>query len=380
MQAFFDKLSARLADPARKRRSGHGGKIYHCQCGQPVFFGNTECLACHLPLGYEPWKGEVLALVADATQAEQWRLAEYPDAPAYRRCANLVSPAICNWLLPADSPDTLCEACALNHTIPDLSIVENGLLWNKVESAKRRLVAQLLTIGLPVQSAAETDNGLAFDFLAQVAPDQPVMTGHDNGLITLNIEEADDARREQVRAQMHEPYRTLLGHFRHEVGHYYWDRLIDNSEWLEPFRQLFGDEREDYAEALQRHYDNGPAPDWNLHFVSAYASTHPWEDWAESWAHYLHMLDTLDTALSFGMAVDLVELEYESFTADTLWRPDDPSGGQFLAFVNAWVELTAALNELSRSMGQPDFYPFVLTRDVIGKLHFIHRVVRGVTG
>src|SRR5437868_9942335 len=128
------------------------------------------------------------------------------------------------------------------------------------------------------------------------------MTGHKDGIVTMKVEEADDVTRVRVRTQMREPYRTLLGHFRHETGHYYWDRLIANSDWLEPFRGLFGDERASYAEALDRHYQQGAPLDWQPQYVSAYATMHPWEDWAETWAHYLHMMDAVDTALGFGMS------------------------------------------------------------------------------
>ncbi len=151
-----------------------------------------------------------------------------------------------------------------------------------------------------------------------------IMTGHEDGLITLNIEEADDAVREAARKAMHEPYRTLLGHLRHEVGHYYWDRLVDGTDWLAPYRALFGDERDDYARALERHYQQGPRPDWQAHFVSAYASSHPWEDWAECWAHYLHMRDTVDTALNFALDIESQQVDVTAFEADTLWRPTIP--------------------------------------------------------
>jgi hypothetical protein len=232
-------------------------------------------------------------------------------------------------------------------------------------------------MGLPVEPRSERAPavlGLAFDFL-RPTPEQPVLTGHNQGLITLNMDEADDARREQVREQMGESYRTLLGHFRHEVGHFYWDRLVLNSPWLDDYRGLFGDERANYAEALQRNYTQGPPPDWPQHFVSSYASTHPWEDWAETWAHYLHMVDTLGTAMRFGLDAKDVEMPYAPFTLDALWHPDSPDAEAFLQIVNGWVELTGVLNEMSRSMGEPDFYPFVLTPAVVAKLQFIHCVV-----
>ncbi len=245
-----------------------------------------------------------------------WLLDDNPDAGAFRRCANLDSPAACNWLIPAHSTAALCVACSLNRTIPDLSIARKPRALGKVETAKRRLVAQLISLGLQVvPKSVDEDNGLAFDFVGIDLEGNAPTTGHANGLITLDIKEADDAHREKIRAQMREPYRTLLGHFRHEVGHYYWDRLIANSHWLPAFRHLFGDERASYADALDQHYQNGPRADWHHTCVSAYATMHPWEDWAETWAHYLHMMDAVDTALGFGMSAREMDLDYQPFPA-----------------------------------------------------------------
>ena len=201
------------------------------------------------------------------------------------------------------------------------------------------------------------------------------MTGHANGLITINVEEADDAKREHMRFQMHEPYRTLVGHFRHEVGHYYWDRLIWNTAWLEPFRQIFGDERASYAEALKRNYEQGPPADWATSYVSSYATMHPWEDWAETWAHYLHMADSLGTAMGFGIDATNLQCDIEPFSRDALYAPDDPQADGLLALLNGWIEIVMVLNEMAHSMGQPDFYPFVMCKPVVAKLHFIHLVV-----
>jgi hypothetical protein len=277
----------------------------------------------------------------------------------------------------AGNPRLLCIACRLNRTIPDLSSPENGMLWGRLEAAKRRLVSSLLALQLPVDSRVDQDpqRGLAFDFLRSLPGGPRVMTGHDGGIITINIEEADNAARERIREELHEPYRTLLGHLRHEVGHYYWDRLVAGSQWLEDFRKLFGDERQNYTAALQRNYQQGPAPGWNQQHVSAYASVHPWEDWAETWAHYLHMVDILDTSLSFGLDTRSLEMEIEPFGRDALFRPNDAGAKRFLSFLNAWIELTAVLNELSRSMGHPDLYPFALPHPAVAKLHFIHLVV-----
>ncbi|MCW7538831.1 putative zinc-binding peptidase [Aquabacterium sp. A7-Y] len=374
----------RLAE-LRARRSAVGARrAYHCRCGRPIFFRNSLCLGCQTPLGYEPQLAEVVPL-EPAEPAGLWRVVgeHAASAPAglYRRCGNFESPAGCNWLLPADGPgaepaQTLCIACRLNRTIPDLSVPENGPLWASIELAKRRLVSSLLALGLPVRSrlSEDPDRGLAFDFL-KALPGAPVTTGHAAGIITLNLDEADDAKRERMRLQMHEPYRTLLGHLRHEVGHYYWDRLVAGTPWHEPFRSLFGDEREDYQAALDRHYRQGAAGDWPLRHVSAYASMHPWEDWAETWAHYLHMVDTLDTSLSLGLTSDLLEIEWEPFGPEALYRSEEPGAVEFLSFVNGWIELTGVLNELTRSMGERDFYPFVLSAVAVRKLHFVHLVV-----
>ncbi len=347
-------------------------KVANCTCGQAIFFPNSECLACGNALGYAPDQGTPTALLP--AEGGLWQLPETTSG-LYRRCANLDTPAACNWLVPAESGDGFCVACQLNHTIPDLSFEGNGERWRKLELAKRHLVAQLLGLGLQViPQTVDAERGLAFDFLAPDATGTPT-TGHANGLITLNILEADDAHREKVRADMHEPYRTLLGHFRHEVGHYYFDRLVAGTAWEEPFRVLFGDERANYGDALKRHYEQGAPANWESQYVSAYATMHPWEDWAETWAHYLHMMDTLATAASLGMNAGSLQLDFQPFTREALYEAEDRSDDEFLGFANAWIELAAMLNELSRSMGQPDFYPFALPAPVIAKLHFIHKVI-----
>lgn len=345
-----------------------------------MFFRNTVCLACNTPLGFEPASGKVHPLLPGKVN-ETWQLAGHPKK-VYWRCANLDSAAGCNWLVDAaDASNTrrLCIACRLNRTIPDLSLEENRLLWSHIEVAKRRLVACLLMLELPVASRVDEDPtaGLAFDFLRATPESPQVLTGHAGGIITLNIQEADDVKREEIRKTMREPYRTLLGHLRHEVGHYYWDRLIAGSERLEDFRQLFGDERQDYAAALKSNYEHGPPQDWRDQYVSAYASAHPWEDWAETWAHYLHMVDTIETSLSFGLEAGNLELGIDPFPRDALFRPDEPGAERFLFFLNAWIQLTAVLNEMSRAMGQPDLYPFAIPRRAVSKLQFIHMVIAG---
>ncbi|MEO5715954.1 MAG: putative zinc-binding peptidase [Luteolibacter sp.] len=379
MKTLVDDIARRLSEAWRTPDTPRRGHTHRCQCGRPVFFRNSLCLGCGASLGYEPDRAEVRALLPASVEGS-WRLAgsDGDASPVYRRCGNLDSPAGCNWLVPDESPSTLCISCRLNRTIPDLSDEDNRRYWRSIENAKRRLVAQLLAVGLPVRSKVEEDpqRGVMFDFLRTQPGQPPVMTSHGNGLITLNIEEADDSYRENVRDQMHEPYRTLLGHFRHEIGHYYWNRLIAGTPWHEKFRELFGDEQADYGMALKTSYEKGPPSDWANRFISTYAASHPWEDWAECWAHYLHLVDSLDTAMGFGMAGDDIEMETEPFSLADLYAPDDPDAKRVLSLVNGWVELITALNELARSMGHRDFYPFVMSRQVLRKLHFIQLVVK----
>jgi hypothetical protein len=203
-----------------------------------------------------------------------------------------------------------------------------------------------------------------------------VVTGHAQGVITLNIEEADDHARERARAALHEPYRTLLGHLRHEVAHYYWDRLVQGTAWLEKWRRVFGDERVDYNAALQRHYTHGAPANWAMRHVSAYASCHPWEDWAETWAHYLHMQGGMDTARSFGLDASAVEVTTQPFGMDALWWPQAPGAQAFLDFINHWLRMTRVLNELAHNLGEKDFYPFVLPHAAVPKLQLVHEIIK----
>jgi len=335
------------------------------------------CLACNVPLGYVPELAAVRAL-EPARDEGCWRVLGSGERRAYRRCVNFDSPAGCNWLVPVRDASAHCRSCRLNRTIPDLSNADNRRYWGAIENAKRRLISELIVIGLPVKSkiGEDPERGVAFDLLRAPSDGPPVVTGHGNGIITLDVEEADDAKREQTRHDLHEPYRTLLGHFRHEIGHYYWDRLVAGSRWQQPFRTLFGDERADYAVALNANYEQGPPADWRDRFISPYASAHPWEDWAETWAHFLHIYGSLDTATAFGVTGERVVTEIEPFSAADLYAPEDPDADRFLFMMNAWVGLTTVLNELARSMGQPDFYPFVMSRPVLGKLQFIYLVIK----
>lgn len=344
-------------------------------CRADVYFDNTVCVGCQRQLGYMPDRFEMAALDPDT---QTWKTVA-GDGQAYRPCQNRQYDA-CNWLRPADSSDHRCVACRHNRTIPDLSVPANVASWRKIELAKRHLFYSLMRWRLPMPDRmADPKKGLAFDFLSDVVKTdgtvQPVMTGHDTGLITLNIAEADDAEREKRRASMGEPYRTLLGHFRHEVGHYYWDRLVQDGGKVARARQLFGDETQNYGEALKRHYENGPPPDWQKSFISSYATAHPWEDFAETWAHHIHMVDGLETAKAFGINVHPAPSAGQTKEADVAFDPYFVADAQ--ALVDAWVPLTVAINSVNRSMGQPDLYPFVLSPPVVAKLQFVHEIIHG---
>lgn len=351
-------------------------KTFYCDaCGALVFFENVTCLACGHALGFiaEP---DVLDLsaVEPAPHAQLRALAAPVRDRHYRVCANGRDHAVCNWLVAAEDGSAFCVACRLNDVIPDLSMSGNRELWHRLELAKRRLVYALLKLKLPTEAAPEEGRrALRFRFLDATSDGMQPMTGHADGVITIALAEADDAVREQRRVSLHEPFRTLLGHFRHEVAHYYWDRLIAGSAWLEPFRERFGDERADYAAALEKYYRDGPPADWSMRHVSAYASVHPWEDWAETAAHLFHILDTIETAAGFGVALQPRHPAAETMTTDTR-RAARPSAG-FDVMLETWFPLTYALNSLNRGMGLPDLYPFVLPPPAIEKLRFAYDVL-----
>ncbi len=317
-------------------------------CGNDVHFRNAVCVVCSTPLAFDP---AMLDFVAAAPET---------------RCAN-ADVADCNWIIAPGQ--TFCRACRHNNTVPDFDVTEYRERWAAIEAAKRQLFYSLLRWGLPIpleEDGAPTP--LSFDFLADgTTPEgkpKPVLTGHNHGLITLNIAEGDDAIREARRTAMGEPYRTLVGHMRHEIAHFYWEILVQNGPALYQCRAIFGDESQDYGDALERHYDNGPRPDWDQSFVSAYATSHPWEDFAETFAHWLHMIDGLDTAWAYGITAASAAPRFDPYRA-----PDAQS------VIDAWVPVTIAINAVNRSLGQPDLYPFVLSTPVFDKLQFIHGLI-----
>jgi hypothetical protein len=329
-------------------------KRFECSCGQAVFFHNSSCTRCGVQLGFDP-----ASLTPIALQGEGDELRD--DAgERYRTCRNTRDYGNCNWLVAAEDTDDYCVACRLNRTIPNFANPTYREYWNLIEDAKRRLVYALLGLHLPVLSQTRGwPHGLAFDFIEDHPHNQPadrVLTQHANGVITINVAEADEVMRTMSRRQMNERYRTLLGRFRHESAHYYFDHLLQDPMQRTAFRILFGDEHQDYARALADYYASGPPPDWEARHISAYAAAHPAEDWAETWAHYLHMHDCLETAVAHRLV--------------------EPSGSTFDDLLSQWQEFSVALNELNRSIGLSDAYPFVISPPVAGKLRFVHELLR----
>lgn len=349
-------------------------KPYTCSnCGNLVHFDNDVCVQCGFHLGYRCWFDDMVAV--DAAGAVVVAGGAPPSFSAFL-CDNAEN-GVCNWLVADESEGRLCRACRHNLVIPDLAIAGNGERWSRVEQAKRYVFYSLLRWDLPMPGPDDDGSRhLGFSFLADVQKSdgriEPVLTGHDSGHITINIAEADDAERERIRTEMNEPYRTLVGHFRHELGHFYWDVLVADGGLLDQFRVLFGDDRQDYGEALASHYQNGPPADWQSRYVSAYASAHPWEDFAETFAHYIHMTDGLETALSSGLAMTL---SGSMFGQSGGGRYDPYRAGSAGDLVQRWVPVSIALNSINRSMGQPDVYPFVLSPAVVEKLEFVHRLI-----
>jgi hypothetical protein len=337
-------------------------RVFTCgHCHQAVYFENIVCENCGMALGFDP-DSMTMRTVGPADGG--------PGTTSDRSkiyCANYAN-NVCNWLVPNTPEGGLCIACGLNRTIPDLTIAGNAERWFDIEKAKRRLIYTLLKLKLPVTPPPGSDvPTLAFDIIADAK------TGHADGLITINLAEADPAKREETREAFNEPYRTLLGHFRHESGHYYWMLLANNPRWLERYRTLFGDEA-NYAEALATYHQHGPKVDWRKNYISAYATAHSWEDWAESWAHYLHMVDTLETATDYGIDPRLPHARQTSWA--WLASPDPYRAKSAKHLMDRWVPLALAMNSMNRSMGHHDFYPFVVSPSVISKLDFIHQLVQ----
>jgi hypothetical protein len=349
-------------------------KLFRCDhCGHTLYFENTACARCGHALGYDPASNRMLSLESLGDGVFSAPLA--PEA-RFVFCANAAHGA-CNWLLPHHpGADPFCRACRHNLLVPPMDDPGSLARWQTIERAKKRLFYSLLRLELPLATRNEDpEHGLGFRFPNEDVAPEPVMTGHENGIITIALKEADDAEREYRRTSMREPYRTLLGHFRHEIGHHYWDLLVDRGAALHPFRRLFGDESADYTAALDRHYRDGPPADWQQTHISAYATSHPWEDFAETFAHYLHLVDTTEMAAAFGVRVAPPVDRTGELAAHIDFDPY--RGGTIDDLIEAWVPLASLINNLNRAVGQHDAYPFVLMPPVIEKLGFVQDLVRG---
>ena len=343
-------------------------KVFQCgHCDYPLFFENNHCENCGHLSGFRDRDRKMLtfdplgsSLMSDREKIE------------YKYCKNKEY-EVCNWLLEKADNHDFCPACQLNRTIPDLSDKENFPKWKNLEVAKHRLIYQLQKIGLDLPSKMVDPEGLCFDFISK-KNDASIMTGHANGVITILLREADSVLREQIRTQLQEPYRTLIGHLRHEVGHYFWDRLVFNKkDVLKEFRDIFGNEEVGYADALQAYYKQGAPANWRESHISKYATSHPWEDWAETWAHYLHIMDMVETAHFFRLRVNPAKISKNMKIASSF---DPYSKKDFEAIVNTCVPLSFAVNSMNRAMGIPDVYPFVITPAVVKKMAFIHELLR----
>ena len=351
-------------------------RLFSCQCcSQILFFENARCERCRHLLGFLAAEATLVAL--EPVGGDAFRRFGADDGRRFRLCSN-ARHGVCNWLVEAEGAATLCPACRHNRTIPKLNDPENRLAWSRIEEAKHRLFYTLGRLGL--LDAVDTLGGkepLAFNFLADGSGLRRVMTGHKGGVITIAVSEADDAERERRRKAMNEPYRTLIGHFRHEVGHYFWSRLVRDGGRLDGCRAVFGDDRASYRDALKRHYREGAPRDWQRTHVSAYATSHPWEDFAETFAHYLHIVDTLEMAKAFEMTlapgVDKAGEFAVRYDADPYRAPD------IHTLVKVWLPVSTALNSLNKTMGKDELYPFVLSAAVIEKLGFTHRLIAEAT-
>lgn len=343
-------------------------KRFFCTCGQEIFTNNLYCPVCGRDVGFDPqsetiWTGVVLS----DNRFHPHESKSLPSETVFKVCEHRFHSIACNWLINVNEIGACqCIACRTTRTIPNLNFSKNIKRWRALEKAKRHLFMTLLKLKLMNAENAFVQKGLKFDFLEDqrsnpnLALDM-VLSGHQNGLITMNVAEADEGFLHQMKEDMGEAYRTLLGHFRHEIGHYYWELLIKAQQKETQFRQVFGDERADYAEALKTYYNKKHrAVSWMEEYISAYASSHPLEDWAETWAHYLHIVDTLETAVSYGLST------YE------------PEQHNFDNWYSEWGRVAQVMTALNQSMGLSDPYPFKISKSVEGKLRFIDEIINSV--
>jgi len=344
------------------------------RCRTALFFENDSCLSCGAVQGFSPAERQMRAFAPDPNTPPGSAWPRLDAGPALRPCSNRDSAAHCNWMLDLADPvdQTLCCSCRLTQVLPTLGEPENGLRWQRIEQAKRRLLFTLIDLGLtPVPKQGPDDAlGLSFHLLEDQPGQAAVKTGHDRGTITLNVAEADDDLREAARVRLGEPMRTLLGHLRHETAHYLHYRWIEGRPSADDCRAAFGDERADYAQALRQHYEQGPPADWPQHFISAYASSHPWEDWAETCAHYLLVIDAVQTAGAWGLQLDGPATATLAF-ADPAQAPEV---GQLV--LRQWLPVAQFLNAMNRSLGRRDSYPFQMPPPVLHKMGVVQALLQ----
>jgi len=331
-------------------------------CDQFVFLDELTCRHCGAELGFH--HPSLTFTPADPQGVEV-------DGERWFPCGN--RPWGCNWLVAESAGMGRCFSCSLTRRQPPAS---DTVAWEKLADAgvaKRRLMVQLLELGLPIVPFYEREGGLGFDLLSSFSENKPVMIGHANGIVTIDLAETLDARREALRVSLGEPYRTMLGHFRHEIGHYFQNVLIRDTATWDECRALFGDERASYRDALTRHYRDGAPENWRESYISEYATMHPWEDFAECFAHYLHIRNTLATAAAAGMVLQ-TDRAPGIVDHDIVPESDysDATSEQMLA---DWAWVSLFFNRVNRAMGQRDLYPFELPEPVHEKLAFLHRLI-----
>lgn len=330
-------------------------------CSSFAFLDWQRCAHCGAELGYRFPTLSFLVGHPEGVQA---------DGETWRFCSN--RPWGCNWLVADGEESGRCFSCRLSRTLPDRA---DTIAWEKLHDtgiAKRRLLVQLAELGLPITPYYERDGGLGFDLLSSYSGTR-VMIGHANGIITLDLAETLDAHREALRVRLGEPYRTMLGHFRHEIGHYYQGVLQTTDAQWDACRALFGDERASYQDAISRHYREGAPANWAESFISEYATMHPWEDFAECFAHYLHITGTLATAAAAGVVLDSTRVT--GIVDHDIVPLADYRGHGFERILEDWRWLSLMFNRVNRSMGQRDLYPFELTAPVVEKLAYVHALI-----
>jgi hypothetical protein len=355
------------AHRAGQHERGLTVRAFRCpNCGQAVAFEVQQCPTCGVTVGYHYPSRQMVCAPSQTVTV---------NGDGWFRCAHWERG--CNWLTADDAESGRCYADSFVREGPAPDDNEAMSELDSTLKALRRLIFELMDLGLPINPYYADPHGLAFDLLSSQTLGRPVVTGHANGVITIDLSESLELYRERLRIKLREPYRTMLGHFRHEVGHYYEMLLVQNTPLIDDARAMFGDDRENYQDALQRHY-NGEAPaNWQDDFISEYATAHPWEDFAETWAHYLHITGTLATIADSGLVVEADRVKWDlSHDIDARESYADATIEDIMA---DWLVLAGVLNRVNNSMGRDDLYPFTIHPHVVAKLGFIHRVVTGAS-